>query len=65
MTTIELTVPSMACSACSATITKAIQAVDPAASVTADLATKRLRVETIQPEATVRQAIEAAGYPVS
>lgn len=63
--TIEFIVPNMACSACSDTITHAIQAVDPAASVQADPKTKLVVVETKTPEATVKEAIVAAGYAVS
>lgn len=35
--TVQLKVPSMACSACSDTVTKAVKAIDPTASVQADL----------------------------
>ncbi|BAZ18547.1 hypothetical protein NIES4071_104320 (plasmid) [Calothrix sp. NIES-4071] len=34
--TLELKVPNMACSACSATITEAIKAIDPTAAVQTD-----------------------------
>ncbi|MBW4690319.1 MAG: heavy-metal-associated domain-containing protein [Lyngbya sp. HA4199-MV5] len=63
--TIELTVSNMACSACSNTITHAIQSIDPAASVQADPKTKLVVVETQTPEATVKEAIVAAGYAVA
>jgi copper chaperone len=62
---IKLTVPNMACSACSDTITHAIQTIDPAAMVQADPKTKLVVVETQTPEDAVRQAIVAAGYAVS
>lgn len=62
--TFELTVPNMACSACSTTITKAIQAIDPIAAVQADTKTKRVNVETQVSEATIKQAITDAGYTV-
>ena len=61
----ELKVPSMACSACSDTITKAIKTVDPNAVVQADPKTKLVNVETEKPETEIREAIAAAGYPVS
>lgn len=62
---LELTVPSMACSACVDTISKAIAGVDPAAKVDADTKTKRVAIETDAAEAAVKQAIEGAGYPVN
>lgn len=62
---IELTVPSMACSACSDTITKAIKTVDPNAVVQADPKTKLVNVETEKPETEIREAIASAGYPVT
>jgi copper chaperone len=61
---IELKVPSMACSACAETITKAVTAMDPTAKVEADPKTKLVKVETQQLEAVVREAIASAGYPV-
>ncbi len=62
---LELIVPSMACSACADTITKAVTALDPTATVEADLKTKRVKIETLKPAAEVTAAIAAAGYPVS
>ena len=62
---LQLTVPSMACSACGDTITKAIQKLDPNAEVQADPKSKIVSVETFQPETSIRQAIASAGYPVS
>ncbi|MBD1869208.1 heavy-metal-associated domain-containing protein [Cyanobacteria bacterium FACHB-471] len=59
---LELQVPNMACSACSDTITKAIKAIDPAATVQADPKTKQVKVETQQSETAVKQAIADAGY---
>jgi len=52
----------MACSACADTITKAVQAVDPTAEVTADPKTKQVNIDTQAPEMTVREAIATAGY---
>ncbi|HEY9823874.1 MAG TPA: heavy-metal-associated domain-containing protein [Stenomitos sp.] len=63
--TLQLTVPNMACSACGETITKAIQAIDPAATVETDPKTKQVKVETQVSETAVAEAITAAGYTVS
>lgn len=63
--TLQLTVPNMACSACSDTITKAIKAIDPAATVQADPKTKQVDVETQVSEAVIKQAVTDAGYTVA
>ncbi len=63
--TLQLTVPNMACSACSDTITKAIQAIDPTATVQADTKTKQVNVETQAAETAIKQAIVDAGYTVA
>jgi copper chaperone len=66
--TLQLTVPNMACSACSAcgdTINKAIRAIDPVATVQADLKTKQVKIETQAADAEIKQAITNAGYTVT
>jgi copper chaperone len=62
---LQLTVPNMACSACSDTITKAIQAIDPTATVEADTKTKLVNIETQAAEGDIKQAITNAGYTVA
>lgn len=63
--TLQLTVPNMACSACVTTITDAVKAIDPAAEVNADPKTKQVNIDTGANEASVREAIAAAGYTVA
>jgi copper chaperone len=63
--TLQLKVPNMACSACGETITKAIQEVDPAATVKTDPKTKFVEIETQASEAEISQAITEAGYTVA
>lgn len=63
--TVQLQVPNMACSACGDTITRAIQAIDPAAAVQADPKTKQVSVETQATAAAIKQAITDAGYTVA
>ncbi len=63
--TLQLTVPNMACSACSDTITKAIKAIAPAATVQADFKTKQVNIEAQATEAEIKQAITDAGYTVA
>ena len=62
MQTIELKVPSIACSACADTITKAVNALDATATVNADLSTKLVKISTAQSEMAIKDAIAAAGY---
>jgi copper chaperone len=63
--TLQLMIPNMACSACVDTITKAVQAIDPAAEINADVKTKQVSIETQANEASIRDAIAAAGYTVA
>lgn len=62
---LQLKVPNMACSACSDTITKAIQAIDPTATVQADTKTKLVEIDTQASETAVRDAIVTAGYTIA
>jgi copper chaperone len=55
----------MACSACGETITQAVKAIDPAATVQADPQTKLVTIETQAAETAITQAITAAGYSVT
>jgi copper chaperone len=56
-------VQDMSCGHCVASITKAVQAVDPGAQVQVDLASKRVQVQPGQADApAVQQAIAAAGF---
>ncbi|XWK91696.1 MAG: heavy-metal-associated domain-containing protein (plasmid) [Phormidium sp.] len=63
--TLQLKVPNMACSACKETITKAIKAIDPAATVQADPKSKLVNIETQVSETVVTEAIKSAGYTVA
>ncbi len=62
---LQLNVPKIACSACVATVTKAVQSVDATAKVEADTKTKMVRIETQQSEAAIKKAIADAGYPAT
>lgn len=65
MTTLNLTVPDMACGACAETITKAVQGLDAAATVKADTETKAVEITTSASGDAVKQAITEAGYTVN
>lgn len=61
---IEFRVSGMSCGGCVASVTRAIQAVDSAARVTADLQAQQVLVETTAGMDRLRAAIEGAGYDV-
>ncbi|MBY4946509.1 heavy-metal-associated domain-containing protein [Cupriavidus respiraculi] len=61
----QFQVEGMSCNHCVGAITRAVQALDPGASVNADIAAQQVRVQTSAGEQAVRHAIEAAGYPVA
>ncbi len=54
----------MSCNHCVGSITRAVQAVDPAARVSADVPTQSVKVESAADRQALQQAIEGAGYPV-
>lgn len=60
---ITFEVNDMTCGHCVSTITKAVRAVDRDATVEADLATHRVRIEPTESDATtLSDAIREAGY---
>ena len=60
---ITFDVQDMTCAHCVATVTRAVQAADPAARLTIDLAAHRVHVEAAAvPPDTLRRAIADAGY---
>lgn len=63
--TLQLTVPDLACSACSTTITNAIKQIDANAQVIADPKTKLVQIETQLPETRIKEAVTNAGYTVA
>jgi copper chaperone len=63
--TIQLNIPNMACSACGETISKAVAAIDPTATVQADPKTKQVKIETQASQSEIESAITAAGYQVA
>ncbi len=60
----QFEVSGMTCGHCAATITDAVKGVDAAAVVTANPASREVRVVSRLDAATVARAIEDAGYPV-
>lgn len=62
---LTLNVGGIGCGSCVAKITQAVQAVDAVATVTVDIGAGRVQVESSQPEAAIRAAIEALGFEVA
>ncbi|AZG13001.1 MULTISPECIES: heavy-metal-associated domain-containing protein [Cupriavidus] len=61
---IQFQVEGMSCNHCVGAITRAVQAVDPAAQVSADVPSQSVKVESAADRHALQQAIETAGYPV-
>jgi copper chaperone len=64
---LQFDIPGIHCDACIASITKAVHRIDPAASVTADLATKRVIIGSKSDHEAHEfvTAIEDAGFDVN
>jgi Cu+-exporting ATPase len=60
----QLTVDGMSCAHCTGRVTKAVQAIDQAAVVDIDLATKRVTIDSSADLQVLADAIDEAGYPV-
>ncbi|MBA0286334.1 heavy-metal-associated domain-containing protein [Stenotrophomonas maltophilia] len=59
----EFHVEGMTCGGCARSVTKAIERVDPQASVQADPASRRVQVQTSASEAQIVAALTDAGFP--
>lgn len=55
-------IPNMSCGHCVRAITEAVQALDPAAEVTADLPAHRVEVDTTLPREQLAAHLAQAGY---
>jgi copper chaperone len=61
----EFNIPAMSCGHCVRTITEAVKALDPAAQVEVDLASKNVVVQSSQERQAVAAALADAGYPTA
>jgi Cu+-exporting ATPase len=61
----ELTVEDMSCKHCVGRVTKAVQGIDPDATVEIDLPTKKVKIGSGADLDRIAGAIDEAGYPVS
>ena len=60
----EFQVPDMTCSGCVIAVTRAVQGIDQAAKVAADLDTKRVRIDSSATAAALAEAVRDAGFTV-
>jgi len=60
---LTFTIPAMSCGHCVRSITEAVQAADPAATVQADLAAHRVQVDTTAVRGDLVARLTEAGYP--
>jgi len=59
----EFNIPAMSCGHCVSAVTQAVKALDAAAQINVDLASKKVVVETSQDREAVLAALADAGYP--
>ncbi len=59
---IELTIDDMTCGGCVASITRVVKSLDANANVTADVGTKRVRIDSVIETSAMVTAIAHAGY---
>jgi copper chaperone len=59
---IELTLPTMTCGHCVATVTRTVQQLDARADIKIDLESHRVRIETSASESAVVAALIEEGY---
>jgi len=59
----EFNIPAMSCGHCVRAITEAVKALDPAAQVDVDLASKKVEIQSSQDRQSVAAALAQAGYP--
>lgn len=60
----QLQVKGMSCQHCVKAVTKAVQSQDPQATVSVDLPSGQVTVQSVLPRSTVSQAISEQGYEV-
>lgn len=58
----QFLIDNMSCGGCVQSVTKAVTALDPAATVQADLTARTVQIETSASPAVVQQALERNGW---
>jgi copper chaperone len=59
---IEFNIPDISCAHCVGVVQKAVKAVDAAATVDVDIASKKVRIESAAEKSTLANALVAVGY---
>ncbi len=62
---LTLHIPAISCAHCVRAITAAVQELDPAATVEADVGTKQVRIDTTAATAPLMARLEEEGYPAT
>lgn len=62
---LTLSVPDMSCGHCIKAITEAVKEIDTAATVSTDLSTRTVRIETLAESAKILKSLDDAGYPAT
>lgn len=62
---IELTLPTMTCGHCVATVTRTVQQLDADAKLQIDLPTHRVRIESRVDQPAIEKALAEEGYPAA
>lgn len=60
----ELTIPALSCGHCQETIRGAVRALDGSATLNFDMVAHKVALDTVADLRAVKQALDAAGYPV-
>lgn len=59
----DFDIPAMSCGHCVGVITETVKQLDPHATVSADVAAKKVSIQTAEDRQVVAQALTEAGYP--
>jgi copper chaperone len=62
---IELLLPTMSCGHCERVVSQTVQRVDPAARLSVDLTTHRVRIDSSRPRTEFETALAEEGYAAS
>jgi copper chaperone len=60
---LKLNVPDMTCGHCAGMVTKAVKSVDAGATISVDLPSQTVSIDSAADASSIKGALEAAGYP--
>lgn len=58
-------IPDMSCGHCKATVEQTVRGLDPSATLTFDMAARRVQITTSAAQPALLAALEAEGYPAT